>query len=130
MAEHAAATNSGLVLNDAQYDVLRRFVELIFPGLGALYAALAILWGWDYSVQVVGSATALTVFGGVVLKFARQGYVPASPTIEALNGGFDGAVVEDTVDGRTVLRVDLDDSAAADILNREQLVIKGYDVSA
>lgn len=127
MADHTA-TNSGFVqLSDAQYDVLRRFVELVVPGLGAFYAAVALLWGWGHIAEVTGTATALTVFGGVLLKFARQGYEP--PT-EIPEGGYDGQVVGDVVDGQAVLRVDLGREATENLLNKKQLVIKGFDASA
>ena len=73
MAEHAA-TNSGLVLSNGMYDVLRQLVEKVFPGLGVLYAALAALWHWSYSFEVGGTFAALTVFGGILLSLARKGY--------------------------------------------------------
>ena len=42
MADHEAeVTNSGLVLSNGVYDILRQFVEKLLPGFGALYFALA-----------------------------------------------------------------------------------------
>jgi len=126
--KYEAATNSGKVqLSDEQYDVLRRFVELVIPGLGALYAAVALLWGWGYIAEVAGTATAVTVFGGVVLKFARQGYEPPK---EIPEGGYDGKVVEDVINGEPVLRVALNENATENLFNKDRIVIKGYDAGA
>lgn len=79
MADHAeTATNSGLIqLSDAWYDLLRAFVEKIFPGLGVFYAALAAYWHWLYAFEVIGSLAAASVLGGIVLSISRKGYVPA-----------------------------------------------------
>jgi hypothetical protein len=41
------------------------------------------------------------------------------------DGSFDGAVVEDIVDGESVVRVELNKQGASNILNKEQLLIKG-----
>ena len=84
--------------------------------------------GWPNADKVVvGTCAALAVFIGLALSLARRGRTvdPAVPP-----GGYDGAVVEDSIDGQTVLRVDLSDASAADLLNKKQLVIKGYDVTA
>lgn len=124
MARHVeiiSAQNTGLMLSDATYDVLRQFVEKVFPGLGVLYAALAALWHWGYVYEVGGTFAALSVFGGLLLTLARKGYVPAVVT----DGSFDGAVVEDIVDGQSAVRVELNEQGAKNILNKEQLLIRG-----
>jgi hypothetical protein len=122
MADHTAA-KSGLNLSNGFYDVLRQFVEKVFPGLGVLYAALATLWGWGYIAEVGGSFAALSVFGALLLSLSRKAY-------QANDGAYDGAVVGDVVDGQAVLRVELDPSASENLLNKSQLLIKGFDPSA
>lgn len=133
MAEHAA-TNSGLVqLSDGQYDTLRRFVQLVIPGLGALYAALALLWHWGFIAEVTGTATALTVFGGVILKFARDGYVPANEQ-SGTNApqSYDGQVAISGVDpeGVPIAQIQLTDDAQRNFLTKPVLTIKGFDENA
>ena len=133
MAEHAAQ-NAGLVqLSDGQYDTLRRFVQIIIPGLGALYAALALLWHWGFIAEVTGTATALTVFGGVVLKFARDGYVPANeqPGTDAPTS-YDGQVAQSGVsaDGDPIIQIQLTDEAQRNFLTKPVLTIKGFDETA
>lgn len=127
MADHAERS-SGINLSDSSYDVLRQFVEKVFPGLGVLYAALATLWGWGYILQVGGSLSAIAVFGGILLSMSRKNYVtdPSSPP-----GGYDGAVVQDINEaGEAVLRLELTSSATEEIMNKPQIVFKGYDAAA
>jgi hypothetical protein len=88
VSDHAA-TNTGLVLGDGVYDVLRQFVEKVLPGFGALYFALAPLWEWPNADKVVATCAALAVFVGILLTLARKGYVPEG-------SGGDGDVVLQT----------------------------------
>jgi hypothetical protein len=127
MADHAVE-NSGIVqLNDAWYDLIRQLVEKVLPGLGVLYVALATIWHWGYEVEVGGTISALAIFGGVILSLSRKGYKPSEEPPE----GYDGAVVGDINEaGEPIVRVQLDQSATENILNKDKLVIKGYDPSA
>ena len=127
MADHVVETNNGLIqLSNKVYDYLRALVEVVLPGLGVLYAAFATLWHWGYALEVGGSISAVSVFMGVLLKVARRGYeqgvVPKS--------GYDGAVVEDVIEGQPVLRVQLEGYATENLMNKGMLVIKGYDPAA
>lgn len=125
MAEHAVVP-TGLNLENGVYDFLRQLVEKGFPGLGVLYAVLAGYWHWGYTVEVVGSLAAIAVFGGLLLSLARKGY-----TVESAPVKYDGKVVEDVNEaGQPVLRLQLDPAAAGDLLNKDQIVFKGFDGSA
>lgn len=128
MSEHVA-TNSGFVqLTDTQYDTLRRFVQIIIPGLGALYAALALLWHWGFIAEVTGTATALTVFGGVVLKFARDGYEPAAFVPDSYDGEI--AVTGVSPEGDPIAQIQLTDDAQRNFLTKPVLTIKGFNENA
>jgi hypothetical protein len=123
MADHAA-TNSGLVLSNGGYDVLRFFVEKGFPGLGVFYATVAAIWHWGYGIEVGGTFAALTVLGGIFLTLARNGYTPSLP--EALRGSFDGQVVEHiTADGEPSVRLELNANGKQALLNKDVIVFKG-----
>lgn len=125
MADHAAP--SGINIGDGLYDTLRRLVEIVLPGLGVFYYTIAHIWKLGHADEVVATFGAIAVLGGVLLKFARKGYQSG----EAPPGGYDGAVVADINEaGESVLRLQLDTSAAEDILNKKQLVFKGFDPAA
>lgn len=127
MSDHAAVNSGFVQLKDSSYDILRFLVEKLFPAASALYAAFAVVWGWGYIAQVSGSFAALAVFGGVLLTFARKGYEPLT---DVPRTGYDGQVVEDVIDGDPVLRVELTNDAKQNLMNKPQIVIKGYDASA
>jgi hypothetical protein len=127
MADHVVETNTGAVqLSNQAYDIFRALVEVVFPAAGVLYALLAGYWHWGYELEVGGSIAGVGVFLGVVLKVARKGYekgvIPPS--------GYDGAVVEDVIDGQAVLRVQLEGDATQNLMNKNLLVIKGFDAGA
>lgn len=67
------------------YDRLKWIAQILLPALGALYAALAGIWGWPYAEAVVGSISAVDVFLGAVLMldsrryFADRQIVPRTP---------------------------------------------------
>lgn len=67
------------------YDTLKWIAQILLPALGALYAALAGIWGWPYAEAVVGSISAVDVFLGAVLMldsrryFADRQIVPRAP---------------------------------------------------
>ncbi len=54
-------------MNQRIYDTLKWIAQILLPALGALYAALAGIWGWPYAEAVVGTISAVDVFLGAVL---------------------------------------------------------------
>jgi hypothetical protein len=125
MADHVAVVegkNSGLVLSDATYDTLRQVVEKLLPAAGAFYALLAGFWGFPHPVEVVGSLAGLAVFLGVALSLARRGYVPP---VELKDAHYDGEVIADVVDGQAALRLELNEAATQNLVNKPNLLIKG-----
>lgn len=119
MANHAS--NSGPVqLSNGSYDVLRRIVEKVLPGIGVLYTAFAVLWHWGYTTEVVGSLAALAVFGGLLLSLARSGYQPTESATDA----YDGALVKDEASGTYRLQL-LDTTNAEDLINKKTITFKG-----
>lgn len=55
------------------YDFLRN-MQIILPGIGALYAALAAAWGWGYNEPVAATCSALALFLGLILKAMSKSY--------------------------------------------------------
>lgn len=56
------------------YDVLKWLVIIVLPALATLYAALAAVWAWPYSDQVVTTITAADTFLGAVLCISTATY--------------------------------------------------------
>ena len=61
-------------MSNKVYDVLMWIAQIELPALGALYAALAGIWGFPYGEQIVGTITALDVFLGAILKYSNAKY--------------------------------------------------------
>lgn len=56
------------------YDILKWIALILLPGLGALYFALAGIWGLPYGEQIVGTITAVDTFLGVLLGISTASY--------------------------------------------------------
>lgn len=63
-----------MVLNSKVYDILKWLVQIVFPAIGTCYAALAVLWGFPYAEQVVGSISAICVLLGACLRISNSNY--------------------------------------------------------
>jgi len=73
MADHKANTGR-LTLNNTAYDFAKQAALIWLPGLGALYAGLAAIWGLPNAVEVVGTITAVDTFLGLVLGISTASY--------------------------------------------------------
>ena len=56
------------------YDILKWIAQILLPALGALYFALASIWGLPYAEQIVGTITALDAFLGAILGLSTYMY--------------------------------------------------------
>lgn len=56
------------------YDVLKWIAMVFLPGIGALYFALAGIWGLPYGEEIVGTITAIDAFLGVLLGISTVQY--------------------------------------------------------
>ena len=56
------------------YDVLKYIAQIVLPALGALYFALAKIWGFPYGTEIVGTISAVDVFLGALLKISTDQY--------------------------------------------------------
>jgi len=121
MADHAAKT--GINLDNGVYDVIRILVEKVLPALGVFYYTIAHIWKLPHADEVAATFAAIAVLLGVVLTLSRRVYNDV--------GKYDGAVVEGINEaGQPVLKLELDPSSAEDLLNKKQLVFKGFDPTA
>ena len=77
------------ILSNPTYNYLKYAVQIALPAVGTLYFTLASIWGLPYGEQVVGTITALALFGGVLLGLSKSSYDKSEQK-------FDGAVNVDT----------------------------------
>lgn len=61
-------------MSNKMYDVLKWIAQLFLPAAGALYFALANIWGLPYGEQIVGTITAVDAFLGVILGISSKAY--------------------------------------------------------
>lgn len=61
-------------LNDKVYDCLKYIVVIVLPAIATLYAAISKIWGFPYSVEVVGTIGAVETFLGAVLCISTAEY--------------------------------------------------------
>lgn len=62
------------LLSNGTYDKLKHTVVLALPALGALYYALASIWGLPHAEQVVGTLAAVNTFLGLLLNVSKKSY--------------------------------------------------------
>ena len=61
-------------MSNETYDVLKWIAQLLLPALGALYFAVARIWGLPYGEEIVGTITAVDAFLGAILKVSTDAY--------------------------------------------------------
>lgn len=61
-------------MNDKTYDILVWFAQIVLPAIGTLYSALAVIWGFPYGEEIVGTIIAVDTFLGTVLKVSKTKY--------------------------------------------------------
>lgn len=61
-------------MNDKTYDILVWFAQVVLPAIGTLYSALAVIWGFPYGEEIVGTIIAIDTFLGSVLRISKTNY--------------------------------------------------------
>lgn len=64
------------MFSNVVYDRLKWLAQIGFPTFGALYFALAGIWGLPDAEQVIGSVTAIDAALGAVLSLSSSRYMP------------------------------------------------------
>lgn len=62
------------LISNKAYDWLKALVQVILPGVGALYSGLAVFWGFPKAFEVVGSIAVIATFLGLFLGLASKSY--------------------------------------------------------
>ena len=79
-------TASIFMMSSKFYDRAKWVAQYGLPALGALYFALAGIWGLGYGEQVIGTITSIDIFLGVLLGLSTKAY-------NASLSNFDGQLV-------------------------------------
>jgi hypothetical protein len=90
-------------LSNALYDKLKFLVQVILPGMGALYVGLAEWWGLPNPTAVAGSIALVATFLGLFLGASARKY----------GGAGDLVVTTDPEDGEVYLSADLNKHPSA-----------------
>ena len=61
-------------LSNKVYDTMKWLAIIVLPALATLYTALAVVWGWPYSEEIVTTITAVDTFLGAVLCISTATY--------------------------------------------------------
>lgn len=61
-------------LSNKAYDILKYIALILLPALGALYFALAKIWGFPYAAEIVGTISAVDAFLGALLGISTANY--------------------------------------------------------
>lgn len=61
-------------MSNKVYDVLKYIALILLPAVGALYFALAKIWGLPYVTEIVGTISAVDAFLGALLQISTNQY--------------------------------------------------------
>ena len=61
-------------MSNKLYDVLKYIALIVLPAIGALYFALAKIWGFPYAAEIVGTISAVDAFMGAILQISTNNY--------------------------------------------------------
>ncbi len=90
----------GFYLNNKLYNFLKFLTVVLLPAVGALYFALAAVWGLPAAEQILGTLAAIQVFIGATMGISSKQY-------ENSGDKYAGEInVQDTPD-KTVYSLDL-----------------------
>lgn len=104
------------LMSDALYNRLKDLNQKVIPAFGALYFALAKIWGFPKGEEVVGTLAVLATFLAVILLWANSRY-------EKSGAGYDGSVELQELGDRqvTLLKVD---TQPDQMLNQKTVTLK------
>lgn len=72
------------MMSNKCYDTLKWIAQIVLPAVGALYFALAKIWGLPYATEIVGTISAVDAFLGALLGISSSQY---NKTLEDKTGG-------------------------------------------
>ena len=67
-----------MTISNKTYDILKWIAQYLLPAAGALYFALAKIWGLPFGTEIVGTIAAVDTFLGVILGISTASYNKAA----------------------------------------------------
>lgn len=67
MATKKTTTQSGLIMSNKTYDILKFIAQILLPALAALWATIATIWDLPLGNQIEQTITAVVIFVDAVL---------------------------------------------------------------
>lgn len=113
------SNSSSIQLSNPLYDQLKRATTVLLPGVGALYFALAQIWGLPAAEEVVGTIAAVNVFLGLVVNVSSKSY-------DNSDQKFDGVAHLSNQDGRAYIGLEMHEGPEA-IADKKEVILKVED---
>lgn len=103
-------------LSNKTYDFLNALVRVVLPAFATLYFTLSEIWGMPWASEIVGTSAAVALFGGLVIKLARNGWVETTDgtlviddTDEQLSSfGFEGGKMLHDFNDKQIVKLKVD----------------------
>lgn len=106
------------ILPSKVYDVLKPTVQIVLPGLSALYFTLAQIWGLPEAEKVVGTTAAVTVFLGLLLGLSSHQYNNSDVK-------FDGTInISEAITGPKVYQIELNHGDPERLDEKKQAIFR------
>jgi len=114
MSESSRAKSKTPLLGDKTYATLKYTATIVLPALGALYFALAQIWGLPKSEEVVGTVAALNTFVGVIVGISTVSYNNS-------NIAYDGTI---KLDGDRMASIQLHHESQTSFISKPVAILK------
>ncbi|QAY17147.1 holin [Streptomyces phage Madamato] len=114
MSESSHAKSKTPLLGDKTYATLKYAATIVLPAVGALYFALAQIWGLPKPEEVVGTIAALNTFVGVIVGISTVSYNNSMVA-------YDGTI---QLEGGEMAKIKLHHDSPTSFVNRSVAVLK------
>lgn len=106
-----------MITNSKVYDRLKFIVQVVLPGLSALYFSLSDVWGLPDPDKVVGTFAILATFLGLFLHKSSQAYKNSKDR-------FDGTINQTQSEGKTLVSIDVDGDPLKVLAQKDELSLR------
>ncbi|WPJ30643.1 holin [Streptomyces phage Psst1] len=114
MSESSHAKSKTPLLGDKTYAALKYTATIVLPALGALYFALAQIWGLPKAEEVVGTIAAVNTFVGVIVGISTVSYNNSTVA-------YDGTI---QLDGNQMAKIQLHHESPTSFVNKPVAILK------